>query len=108
MKKYGFRSAAAFLRATNVDPTIFRQVADDSEWSIAKRALLHVECSLAIRDEFRQSPVWYKRFVAIYASKAPKGYVKYALTDADKRVVRPAFMGFMKTHEELLTKLEIL
>lgn len=83
--KYGYRSAAEFLRARNVSAWTFRQMAKD-DWPIAKRALKHPECPMDVRDRFRNSKHWYKRISAIGAQVAPVGYIEYAKNDPDVRV----------------------
>ena len=105
--KYGYRSAAAFLRASP-SKEVIEAVAADECWAIAKRALLHKDCPLDLREKFRNSSLWYKRFVAIFATKAPPGFILYALKDSDKRV-RRAYLEPLHRHTvKFLTKLEVL
>src|SRR5271165_4523335 len=85
MSKYGYRSAAAFIRDRNVSRQTFDQVAADS-WVIAKRVLKHPDCPIDIRDRFRQSTVWYERVTAIFAGGTPGSYKRHAQHDVDKRV----------------------
>lgn len=88
MSKYGFKNRTAFLKAINVPATTIEAVASDSDWKIAKLALLHPECSLALRDRFAADPIWYKRTVAYFATKAPKDYYLKAGVETDKRIRR--------------------
>lgn len=106
--KYGYKNASAFLRATNVSKETFEAVASDGQWKIAKRALLHQECPLDLRERFRQHPVWWKRFVAIFASKAPKGYKLHALKDPDRRVRKAYLRPLREQTTAFLQKLEVL
>lgn len=86
MKAHGYKSAAAFLRDKNIPRSTFDSIIVDKHWYVVKRALLHKECPLDIRERFRKDPTWYKRFVAIFASAAPAGYIKYALKDPSPHV----------------------
>jgi len=85
MSKYGYRSAAAFLKDRNVSRQTFGLIAGQN-WYIAKRVLKHPDCPIDIRDRFRQSSVWYERITAIFAGKTPVSYRQHAVLDPDKRV----------------------
>jgi hypothetical protein len=108
MDTYGFRSAAAFLRARDLPYHVFATVAADPAWKVAKRALLHIECPLDIRDAFRNDKVWYKRYTAIWASKAPAGYSRWADLDPDKRVRLCYLTSLHHMTVQLLQKLEVI
>ena len=95
MSKYGFKHRSAFLKATQVPPAVIESVSNDPDWKIAKLALLHPECPLIIRDKFAQDPIWYKRVVAYFATKAPKDYYLQAAKETDKRIRR----FFLRTME---------
>ncbi len=88
MSKYGFKHRSAFLKATQVPPQVIENVSNDADWHIAKLALLHPECPLALRDKFASDPIWYKRTVAYFATKAPKDYYLRAGAETDKRIRR--------------------
>ena len=64
-KKYGFRSASAFLKGRGIPGTTFDEVMRDPNWQVRKRALLHIECPLRIRDKVRTTGIWYERIVAV-------------------------------------------
>ena len=88
MSKYGFKHRSAFLKATQIAPSTFEAVAADPDWKIAKLVLLHSDCPLELRDRFAQDPIWYKRVVAYFATKAPKDYYLKAGKETDKRIRR--------------------
>lgn len=108
MSQYGYRSAAAFLRDQNIPRSTFDSIILDKSWPIVKRALLHKECPMDIREQFRQSPIWYKRFVAIFAKSAPAGYSSYALIDKEPKVRAAALRPMFNTTSDLLAKLGVI
>lgn len=88
MNKHGYNSRAAFLRDPNPSEAIMRQIVAEDDWFFVKGVLKHPACPIDIRDKYAQDPVWYKRIVAIFATKAPDGYLHKAATDPDKRIQR--------------------
>lgn len=107
MSSHGYRSAAAFLRDKNIPRSTFDSIIKDKYWCVVKRALLHKECPMDIREQFRNDPTWYKRFVAIYASAAPVGYVKHALKDPSPRVRNAYLRPLYRNTTEFLGKLGV-
>jgi hypothetical protein len=85
---YGYRSRRQFLMARNVMHLTFERMARDSSWWYQKSALLHPECPLHIREWFANDPVWYKRFVAYFATKGPTEFWERAVYENDKRIQR--------------------
>lgn len=88
LSQYGFKSRAAFVRTQNVDPAVFLAMASDPDWQIAKNVLYHPECPVALRDQFANDPIWYKRLVAYFTQAAPKEYFHKAKVDPDQRVTK--------------------
>jgi hypothetical protein len=95
---YGYRSRNRFLKSTGVRPDVFERMARD-EWWFQKSALLHPECPEHIRVWFLSDPVWFKRFVAYFATKAPKSFWERAVNETDKRIKR-AYDGRREWAEE--------
>jgi hypothetical protein len=88
MNKYGYNSRAAFLRDPNPREGIMRQIVAEDDWFFVKGVLKHPKCPIDIRDKYAADPIWYKRIVAFFATKAPSGYVHKAANDPDKRIQR--------------------
>jgi hypothetical protein len=95
LSKYGYKSRAAFLRDVKPHRDTFFAIALDESWPIKKSVLLHPGCPIEIRDRFAKDPIWYVRLVAIFATKAPEGYIDKAAADPDKRV-QNAYARYLK------------
>ena len=86
LKQYGYASRAAFLRDAAPSPETFQAMAASDDWRVQKSTLLHPACPIEIRSAFSRDPIWYKRLVAIFATKAPADFWRMAEGDPDKRV----------------------
>ena len=87
MSKYGFKHRSAFLTATT-SASGDRECLKRSRLEDRQTCPLHPECPLILRDKFASDPIWYKRVVAYFATKAPKDYYLRAANETDKRIRR--------------------
>ncbi len=94
--EFGFRSAAAFLRARNIPTEVMNAVANHKHWHVQKRVLLHVECPREIRLKFASSDCWYERFVALLSNPASREFYAMAIKDKDKRIRKGAYFKSMR------------
>lgn len=78
---FGYKSRAAFLRDPAPSPEVMRKMVNQDRWDVQKSVLLHPACPIDIREEFIRDPIWYKRFVAFFATKAPENFFHRAADD---------------------------
>jgi len=81
LSDFGYKSRAAFLRDPSPSLEIMQEMAANERWDIQKSVLLHAACPLDIREQFIKDPIWYKRFVAFFATKAPENFFHRAADD---------------------------
>lgn len=90
LKRFGYKSRAAFLRDENPSIETIYLMSGSLDWRIQKSVLLHKKCPIETREMFANNPVWYKRFVALFSNNAPEGFWKKAENDINANV-RNAF-----------------